>query len=253
MMAAASFPELAAAKAAFALGDVWFRCGVCGKKHRAGAGAWDNCAWYLVEAWGLSWWKGSVEVKPEAALSRAFWPSLTEAIVLAPFPWKVGEEYPWQWPDASGITWPVLLSLDADAAEKTIRLLWDGWWVKVTKAVRETAVDLRRECGGYLPRVDPRGDMVLTEHLRAILANRPEDPRHVKDLVVGEHTVAYRAGESPASWLVVRFFAGGCRVRVKYTRSAVERGVGREPGWLLQVAEEAVAGKELDGSDWGNP
>ena len=252
-MAAASFPELAVAKAAFALGDVWFRCRVCGKKHKAGAGAWDNCAWYLVEAWGLSWWKGSVEAKPEAALSRAFWPSLTEAVVLAPFPWKVGEEYPWQWPDASGVTWPVLLSLDVDAAEETMRLLWDRWWTKVAKVVRETATSLKHACWECLPRVEPCGDITLTEPLRAILADRPEDPRHLESLVVGEHAVAYRAGESEASWLVVRFFAGGCRVRVKHARSAVGRGVGREPSWLLRVAEEAVAGKELGESDWGNP
>ncbi len=73
-MAATSFPDLAVAQAAFSLGNgnVWFSCAVCGKKHKAGAGAWKNCSRDLANAWGVTWWDKNSTCTPEAALNRAF-------------------------------------------------------------------------------------------------------------------------------------------------------------------------------------
>lgn len=76
-MKAAVFRDAAAARAAFALGRVRYRCWVCGKVHVSGSGAAEKCLSWLANSVGWRRVVGPLPAQPwlppSLAFARAVW------------------------------------------------------------------------------------------------------------------------------------------------------------------------------------
>ncbi|MEW5932063.1 MAG: hypothetical protein AB1816_00565 [Bacillota bacterium] len=120
------FSDLEAARAAFALGPVAFRCTVCGRVHRSQAGGWQPCARRLESEYGLACVGDRVHVcaflsseiacfrpavlgPPQALLSvipDGLWPAVERAAREALAGWRdaaeqalawLAERLDWEW------------------------------------------------------------------------------------------------------------------------------------------------------------
>lgn len=248
-MKALSFAELAEAQAAFALAEnLAFRCHACHRVHWRQSKGWMQCVAQQEKKWGLRsgrWTEGTVFLRAEAG--RAWWPSPAEYLAAQKMPWdegkkQVGEEQP---PlcggPVPGVTWPLLLSLEAGVAQAVIREAWDDWWRRVEEFIRDTAERLRRACGRLEPRegFDPRGVQV-DEVLAKLAFDRPNDggPANPKLLAVGKQAVVKSNSPSRLGLyhVVVRFYVWGCRVWVRYPAVLHEISAARDLNWFLAAA-----------------